>query len=454
MAEAWVDRFRSRKGCFAVAQLSRRSLVACKKRNPRWNVRRCERRRFECDGVTYAPCCLETEPAGSHVLLSAISSTASLQASPLCVMIMRVFMAGLAMAGGLRADDTQDISGKLEQIRVRHGVPALATAAVVDGEIVAGGVAGSRRADGAEKVALGDKWHLGSCTKSMTAAVAAMLVEDGLLTWDTRIAASFPEFATEIHASWREVTLEQLLLHRGGAPRALPEDLWKGANRRIGSPNEQRTAFVKALLVLESEQPAEAGWIYSDAGYAIAGAMMEQAAGKPWEQLLRERLFQPLGLKSAGFGEPATVGHVNQPWGHRGSEPPYTPVPSGTVTDYPPAIGPAATVHMNITDFARYAAWHVAGHRGDHTALLSHESMQKLHAAPADEHRYAMGWALVERKSADGMALMHSGNNEMFYAVMWMKPAQDTCFVAACNADGPLAEQACDDAIAMLINNL
>jgi hypothetical protein len=48
---------------------------------------------------------------------------------------------------------------------------------------------------------------------------------------------------------------------------------------------------------------------------------------------------------------------------------------------------------------------------------------------------------------------MHSGNNEMFYAVMWLGPAQNTCFVAACNADGPLAEEACDDAIAMLINN-
>jgi hypothetical protein len=48
---------------------------------------------------------------------------------------------------------------------------------------------------------------------------------------------------------------------------------------------------------------------------------------------------------------------------------------------------------------------------------------------------------------------MHQGENEMFYAVMWLGLGQNTCFVAACNADGRVAEEACDDAIAMMINS-
>jgi D-alanyl-D-alanine carboxypeptidase len=267
-------------------------------------------------------------------------------------MRLRVLVAVLVMAGRVGADEAHNISAKLEHFRDRHGVPGLTAAAVVDGEIVAIGVAGMRCAGGAEKVAEDDKWHLGSCTKSMTAAVAAMLVEEGTLAWDSTIVATFPEFAIQIHASWREVTLEQLLLHRGGAPGEPPKDLWEEAKRRIGTPSEQRAAFVKGLLTSQAEQPAITGWIYSDAGYAIAGAMMERAAGKPWEQLLRERLFVPLGLSSAGFGEPATAGQIDQPWGHRGDKPPYTPVPPGPAADNPPALGPAATVHMSIADFA------------------------------------------------------------------------------------------------------
>jgi len=64
-----------------------------------------------------------------------------------------------------------------------------------------------------------------------------------------------------------------------------------------------------------------------------------------------------------------------------------------------------------------------------------------------------MGWVIMKRRWAAGTALMHQGENEMFYAVMWLGLGQNTCFVAASNADGRVAEEACDDAIAMMINS-
>jgi CubicO group peptidase (beta-lactamase class C family) len=190
--------------------------------------------------------------------------------------------------------------------------------------------------------------------------------------------------------------------------------------------------------------------MYSDSGYAMAGAMLERVTGEAWEDLMRKRLFEPLGLKSAGFGAPATPGQLDQPWGHRGDDAPFKPVAPGPDADNPPAIGPGATVHMSIADFARYANWHVAGARGTGT-LLKPDSFRKLHTAP-DEQEYAMGWAVTKRRWAGGTALMHSGENTMFYAVMWLGPRENTCFVAACNADCYEASAACDEAITMLIN--
>ncbi len=344
-----------------------------------------------------------------------------------------------------------DVSSRLERIRVEHQIPGLAAAAYDDGGLVASGATGRRRARSNEEVTLEDRWHLGSCTKSMTASVVAMLVEDGLLRWDSTIGEIFADLSAGMSKQWRDVQLEQLLVHRGGAPHEPPAALWAKAIERVGTPTEQRLAFVRGILAQPPEKPPGTHWIYSDAGYAIVGAMMERATGEAWEDLLRTRLFEPLELKSAGFGEPAAIGSVNEPWGHKGESPPYQPVAPGPKADNPPAIGPAASVHMNIADFARYAAWHVEGERGWGT-LLTQESFEKLHTPP-EEQRYAMGWAVVKRRWAGGNALMHNGENTMFYAVMWLGPSQDTCFVAACNCDGAGAEEACNDAIAMLINS-
>ena len=368
-------------------------------------------------------------------------------------MMRRIFAAALialtASAIGVPRE-AEDITARLEKIRDNYDIPALSAAAVDEGEIVGIGVTGLRRVDFEKAVTLDDKWHLGSCTKSMTASVCAMLVEDGKMRWDMTLGEVFPDLVNSMHPDWCAVTLEQLLVHRGGAPHDPPSDIWNVAKKRIGTPTEQRSRFVKALFARKPWHPPGTHWDYSDSGYAMVGAMMVRVTGKAWEDLMRVRLFVPLGLDSAGFGEPASPGKVDQPWGHRGYDSPYHPVPPGPLADNPPAIGPAAVVHCSIGDFARYAAWQLAGDRGDGW-LLTPESFAKLHTPP-EEQEYAMGWAVTKRKWAGGTALMHNGENEMFYAVMWLGPKENTCFVAACNCDGPEADAACDEAIRMMIN--
>ncbi len=355
-------------------------------------------------------------------------------------------VAGLLVRSGLGAP--RDVTAQLERIREKHSLPALAAAAIVEGKLVAIGATGTRSADDPTLVTLDDHWHVGSCTKSMTASLAAMLVEDGLIQWDTTIGEIFTEIPMK--ETWLEVSLEDLLFQRSGAPGEPPKALWKEARAQTGTPTEQRHAFITGILCDEPERPPGTKWIYSDSGYAIAGAMLEKATGKAWETLMRERLFLPLGMLSAGFGPPATPGQLDQPWGHKGYEAPFKPVPPGPDADNPPAIGPAGTVHCSIADFARYTAWHVAGERGEGW-LLSTESFEKLHHPP-DGQTYGMGWCNLHRRWAGGTALMHTGENTMFYAVMWLGPGADTAFVAASNADGYDAVDACDDAIRHLIN--
>ena len=215
-----------------------------------------------------------------------------------------------------KAPVSDTITELLETIRVRHGFPALAAAVVVDGEIVATNAVGIRKQGGPETVTVRDRFHIGSVTKSMTATLAAMLVEQGKISWTTTLGESFSGSGDPIHPEYGEVTLEQLLAHRGGAPASPPMDLWMKAWEGKGAPQEQRREFVRGLLARKPEATPGTRKIYSNQGYAIAGVRLEKAAGKAWEDLMRTMLFEPLEMRSAGFGAPATPHAVDQPWGH------------------------------------------------------------------------------------------------------------------------------------------
>lgn len=339
------------------------------------------------------------------------------------------------------------VSRLLESLRQKHQLPALAAAVVVDGRIVVTNAVGFRKEGGTERVTVNDTFHLGSVTKSMTATVAAMLVEQGKCSWTTTIGDALPDLKPGIHSDYLGVTLEQLLSNRGGAPGDAPADLWRRAWAAKGTASEQRLAFVRGLLARKPAAPPGTEYVYSNQGYAIAGVMLEKVSGKTWEDLLRSRLFEPLGMTSAGFGAPSSIGKVDQPWGHVKSKlTGNKPVPPGPQADNPLAISPAGAVHCSIGDLAKYAAFHASGEKGK-SVLLKAESFKKLHTAIGAD--YALGWVVTQRPWAKGTALTHTGSNTMFYVVVWVAPGIDCAVVVATNIGDSF--NGCDEAAGKLI---
>jgi len=360
----------------------------------------------------------------------------------------------LPRAAGAATDlsEVPDLSHLLEPIRKEHGLPALAAAAVKSGRIVGIGAVGSRKAGSAEPVTTADRFHVGSCTKSMTATLAAMLVREGRLSWGTKLSEVFPEKMRAAHKSFRGVTVEQLLSHRAGMPGDLTKDvLWQRIwvkSRTLG-PTDQRLFLLDGVIGKEPEAPPGTKYIYSNAGYAVAGAMIERVTGQSWEALMKRRLFAPLGMTSAGFGPPASPGQVNQPWGHIPREQGPMPVPPRPGADNPPAIGPAGTVHCSIGDLAKYAMFHLEGVRAQQK-LLPASSFRKLHT-PAAGQDYALGWIVTKRQWGGGTVLTHAGSNTMFYCVMWLAPRRRFAALAATNMGGDKAARGCDRTAAALI---
>jgi CubicO group peptidase (beta-lactamase class C family) len=292
-----------------------------------------------------------------------------------------------------------------------------------------------------------DRFHIGSCTKSMTATLAAVLVDRHRLSWKTTIGSVFPKI--RMNPAYRSVTLEQLLKHRGGLPADVPVLLWNKLWGLTTSPRQQRLALLRDILSTPPAAKPGSKFIYSNAGYAVAGAMMEKLTGESWESMMRKMLFAPLGMTTAGFGAPAKTPEPDQPLGHVMHGDSITAVEPGPGDDNPAAIAPAGAVHCSIGDLATYAMFHLHGtHSG--RKMLESGTFRKLHA-PAGVASYAMGWIVVERDWAGGTALTHTGSNTMFVATIWLAPEKDFAVVIATNLGGDRAIQACDAVAAELI---
>jgi len=343
----------------------------------------------------------------------------------------------------------RDVSPLLKNICRTRGMPGMVGLTIVGPDVTAAGVYGVRKRGSPELVTIDDRFHLGSCTKSMTATLLAMLVNERKLRRDSTLAEVFPSRKAAMHADWHAVTLEQLLTNRSGAVGDLLKDsLWSRLWTFEGPPREHRLLLLDGVTSRPPEAPPGSKYIYSNAGFAMAGAMAEEVTGKAWEDLMRERLFKPLGMKSAGFGAPGKPGSVDEPWGHKADG---TPVEPGKAADNPAAIGPAGTVHATIGDWAKYIALHLEGAQG-RAKLLGASSFKKLHA-PVGEERYAMGWSVALRDWADGDTLSHAGSNTLWYAVVWIAPRRNFAVLICSNKGGDTAAKTCDEAAWALIQD-
>ena len=369
----------------------------------------------------------------------------------------------VALSGSLAAlaQDTPepaDLTALLTKIHADAGVPALGGAIVTTKGLVAIGAVGKRVQGENEDVTKDDLWHLGSCTKAMTATLLAKLDEEDKLPLDTTLAKAFPKSARKQHETWRDVPISLLLQHRAGAPSDLSFDgLWMRLVGWKGTARDSRALLTAEVLAREPESTPGTEYLYSNAGFAIAGHAAEKRMDAPWENLLRREVFAPLEMSSAGFGAPGDAKKRDQPFGHRAVPTGAFPVPPGPFGDNPAAIGPAGTVHASLADWAKFVRLHLRGARQEEGLLLRPETFKTLHT-PADDQQYAMGWIVGRRSWAKGegdggvgRVLTHSGSNTMWYCVTWIAPERGFAVLATCNMGGDTASKACDDVSAALI---
>ena len=348
---------------------------------------------------------------------------------------------------------SRDLARLLEPIREKYDLPALAGAVIIDGKTALWGATGFRRYTTPLKVTAEDQFHIGSCTKAMTATLVAILIEREKFSWDTTLAQALPDLAEDMHPDYRTVTIRHLLAHRAGLAPATQS--WPKGKSFIdmhnlpGSTTDQRLAYAKMMLAQKPLAKPGKKYIYSNAGYSILGLIAERAMNKPWEDLMREMLFQPLGMASAGFGSMGEAGKIDQPWQHTMEDGKLRQIEPGPLSDNPPAIAPGGAVHCSMKHWAAFVAAHLNGPKHP-TGLLEPETFKMLHT-PDFGGNYAAGWRITHRQWAGGKVLTHTGSNNQNFAVVWMAPKKNFAVLVASNQGKGDVAEACDKAAWELI---
>ncbi|MGB0953352.1 MAG: serine hydrolase domain-containing protein [Planctomycetota bacterium] len=342
----------------------------------------------------------------------------------------------------------QDVSATLKPIREAAEIHAMGAVVVTEEGVVATGFDGTHGAGREIAVDANSLFHLGSCTKAMTATLAATFIEEGKLSWDSTLVDVFPELEEGMHADWKKATLSQMLSHTAGAPPDLSK--FKMLRLRVhlgdGPIRERRLDAVKTLSEAAPLHAPGSTYLYSNWGFVMAGAMMERAGDATWETLMRERLFEPLGMSSAGFGAPNQEDGPQHPFGHN------VKGEAREGLDNSAAMGPAGTAHATMEDWGKFVQLHLQGAQGTEGLLLKPETFAQLHAArPGTNKAYGAGWSLGTRAWSKGPLLTHSGSNTWWFCTTWVAPAEGFAVLVGSNRGGDAAARAVDSACWALI---
>ncbi len=337
-----------------------------------------------------------------------------------------------------------DLTPLLAPILEKHSEMPGLVAAIVDGDRVSAiGAVGFRKAGAPERMTANDVIHLGSDTKAMTATLIGKLIQNKRLAFDTPMSEIFTGLRPEMNPEMAKVTVRELLDHTAGLPANI--DWWKfdGTKKPL---KEQRHMVVEEVLKKAPLHPPGSKYLYSNTGFVVLGAILEHKADKPWEELIEKELFQPLGMKSAGFGPPGTPGKIDEPWGHTLKDGKPTPIQF----DNAPLMGPAGRVHCTLRDWAKFVGLYLQPPAGNYP-IVRPKTIEEL-ITPEKGKDYAGGWIITTRPWAGGLTLNHAGSNTMWFCVAWLAPKKHFAILVATNVAGDDAEKACDETAAALID--
>jgi CubicO group peptidase (beta-lactamase class C family) len=347
--------------------------------------------------------------------------------------MMRTLLILIALARFAAAQtlDVSKVDALAEAALKAWNAPGIAVAIIKDDHVVMAKGYGVKEHGKPGAVTPNTVFAIGSMSKAFTTASMAMLIDEGKMSWDDPVRKHVEFFRLADPLANEQVTLRDLVSHRTGLSRN--DALW---TRTPWSQEEiiRRIGFVKA------SQPFRTAWQYQNIMFSTAGYAVGKTSGGSWQSFVEQRIFAPLGMKSASTRIAAAESAPDHASPHR-----RTQVIAWHNLD---SIAPAGAVNASLNDMIPWARLQLNGGEIDGKRLISAKNMEEMHTPqmamrPEDAGRdwnpqigllsYGMGWFLVDYR---GLHLVsHGGAIDGFRSDMTMVPSEKLAVIVLCNLD-------------------
>ncbi|MFE9169285.1 serine hydrolase domain-containing protein [Streptomyces kebangsaanensis] len=311
------------------------------------------------------------------------------------------------------------LSHRIAVAQTEGRAPSLVAAVVRGGRTVWQGARTSVEGHGPDE---DTQYRIGSITKTFTAVLVLRLRDEGVLNLTDPLEKHLPGTGVG------EVTIADLLAHTGGLAAESPAPWWER------SPGTLRPELADVLGEEPLRHPVGRRFHYSNPGYTLLGALVEEVRGADWEEVLRREVLEPLALSRTGA-------HPEAPYADGWAVHPWADVMLPEPAEDLGRMAPAGQLWSTTGDLARFAAFLA---KGD-DRVLSADSLREMRtpAAPSQAadvaSGYAYGLGLELRRCGDRLLVGHSGSLPGFLASLIIDVEEDVAAVVLANCtSGPL----------------
>ncbi|MGH8085391.1 MAG: serine hydrolase [Lysobacter sp.] len=269
-----------------------------------------------------------------------------------------VVATGLLFAAVAAAEPPAGLNARIQTVIDEYGVPGMAVAIVEQGKVVHARGYGVRRLGSPERVDADTIFPTGSTGKAITTAALAILVDEGKIDWDDQVTEHLPGF--QMYDPWvtREMTIRDLLVHRSG--------LGLGAGDLMFVPRSSRSRAdtVHQLRHIKPATSFRSGYAYDNVLYVVAGQLIEAVSGKTWETFVRERVLEPVGMRTSTTDPAHRFATENRAQPHARMDGGFRGIGTQEVLDERKGLGrnaaPAGGVSSSANDMGRWLAIQLA----------------------------------------------------------------------------------------------
>jgi CubicO group peptidase (beta-lactamase class C family) len=305
----------------------------------------------------------------------------------------------------------EELAQKIDRKREEQHIAGAAIAIVHNGKVVMARGFGVRDLESKTPADENTQFAIGSQTKAFTSMLVSLMADEKKLSWDDNPAKHVKGFKLFDPEANEKVTLRDLCSHQTGLPRT--DLLW--ASGKASKPE-----MMERLAFAEPTHKFRTQWQYNNTMFMVAGMAAESVTGKTWHELIKTRIFAPLGMTSSNTDiddmqkNPAKA--LGYAWDTEKNE--YKHLPMRKVT-----CDGAGAINSTASDMAKWLTMLTAGGEVNGKRFVSQEMLAKMweqQISMGGDHGYGLGWMLS--KWNDKRVVDHGGNIDGFFTTCGMLP--------------------------------